>query len=99
MSIEEKIAKLETATKEAEAQVNVAREALDVATQQLANCKAKYRNLPVSEQETLQVNDTELPELLETHIRAKTIYDTLLQKHATNQRYLNIMKQKLASSK
>jgi len=94
MSFNEKIAKLQAATDEASAQVTVAKEALDLATQQLAGCKEKYRNLPPSEQESLQVNDTELPELLETQIRAKNVYNTVVARHATNQKYLTAFKAK-----
>jgi hypothetical protein len=72
--------------------------ALHLATQQLADAKAKYKSLPQAQQETLQVTDTELPELIETHLRAKNVYDTVVARHATNQRYLNALKQKNASS-
>jgi chromosome segregation ATPase len=96
--ISDKISKLEAATDEAQAQVEVARQALHLATQQAADAKAKYKSLPQEEQETLQVTDTELPELIETHLRAKNVYDTVVARHATNQRYLNALKQKNASS-
>ena len=96
MSPEEKIAKLEAATKEAQSQVLVAKQALDMATQQLSDAKETYRNLPISDQERLQVNDTELPELLETQLRAKNVYDTVVGRFETNQRYLAAMKQKLS---
>lgn len=96
MSLEEKIAKLEAATKEAQSQVLVAKQALDMATQQLSDAKERYRNLSISDQERLQVNDTELPELLETQLRAKNVYDTVVGRFETNQRYLAVMKQKLS---
>jgi len=35
-----------------------------------------------------QVNDTELPELLETRIRAKNLYETVEARYNTNKRYL-----------
>ena len=98
MSLEEKIAKLEAATKEAQSQVLVAKQALDMATQQLSDAKERYRNLSISDQERLQVNDTELPELLETQLRAKNVYDTVVRRFETNQRYLAVMKQKLSKS-
>ena len=87
-----KIAKLQAATDDAKVQMDVAKRTLDAATKQLADCKAKYKNLPRREQETLQVSDTELPDLLETQIRAKNVYDTVVARHATNLRYLNAMK-------
>ena len=96
MSLEEKIAKLEAATKEAQSQILVAKQALDMATQQLSDAKETYRNLSISDQERIQVNDTELPELLETQLRAKNVYDTVVGRFETNQRYLAAMKQKLS---
>lgn len=94
-SLREKIAKLQAATDEAEAQVQVATQALNMASQQLVDAKAKYKSLPQSEQETLQINDTELPELIETQMRAKNVYDTVEANNATNLRYLNAMKEKV----
>jgi hypothetical protein len=99
MCLKEKIAKLQTATAEAKAQVDVARHSLDIATQQLTDCKEKYKSLPQSEQATLQINDTEFPELLETQIRAKNVLDTVVTRHATNLRYLHAMKQNLGAPK
>jgi F0F1-type ATP synthase membrane subunit b/b' len=96
--ISDKISKLEAATDEAQAQVEVARQALHLATQQLADAKAKYKSLPQAQHETLEVTDTELPELIETHLRAKHVYDTVFARHATNQRYLNALNQKNAYS-
>ena len=67
---------------------------VDAATKELADCKARYKNLSQSEQETMQVNDTELPNLLETQIRARNVYETVVARYATNLRYLNAMKQR-----
>ena len=93
--LEEKIAKLQAATDEAKAQVDVAKQALDMAQQQLRDAKAKYKSFPPEEQATLQINDTELPELIETELRARNVYETVVAKHATNQRYLIAFQQKL----
>ena len=92
--MDEKIAKLQAATDEAGEQVKVCQEALDLAEKQLAEAKEKYRNLPQEEQETLQINDTELPELLETRVRAKNVLETVQTRYATNKRYLDAMKSK-----
>jgi hypothetical protein len=92
--MDEKIAKLQAATDEAEAQVKVCREGLDLVEKQLEEAKEKYRNLPQEEQESLQVNDTEIPELLETQTRAKNVYDTVEARFETNKRYLEAMKLK-----
>lgn len=93
--MEDKIAKLEAATNEAAEQLKVCVEALQVAEQQLAEAKAKYKSLPPEEQASLQVNDTELPELIETQIRAKNLHDTVSTRYATNKRYLEAFRAKL----
>ena len=92
--MEDKIAKLQAATDESREQMTLCKEALDLAEKQLKDAKEKYRNLPKEEQESLQVNDTEIPELLETHVRAKNLYETVQTRHATNTRYLEAFKLK-----
>jgi hypothetical protein len=92
--MEDKIAKLQAATDEAEAQLKVCKEALELSEQQLFQAKEKYRNLPQEEQERLQVNDTELPELIENQLRAKNVYETVRGRFETNQRYLEAMTKK-----
>ena len=98
MSLEEKVAKLQSATDDAKIQVDVAKQALDMAQKQLADAKAKYKNLPPEEQATLQVNQTELPELAEIEMRARNVYETVVAKLATNERYLEAFKQKLGQN-
>jgi hypothetical protein len=92
--MEDKIAKLQAATLEAKANMEVCKEALELAEKGVASAKDKYRNLLKDEQETLQVNDTELPELLETHVRAKNVYETAQARFTTNKRYLEAFQQK-----
>lgn len=93
--MEDKVAKLEAATEEAKEQMIVCQQALSLAEQQLNEAKQRYKSLPQKEQEKLQVNDTGLPELIETHLRAKNLYETVSAKYQTNQRYLEIFKAKL----
>jgi chromosome segregation ATPase len=95
--MEEKIAKLQAATDEAEENLKVCKQALDMAEQQLADVKARYQELPREEQEKLQVNDTELPELIETQIRAKHLYETVQARYNTNKRYLDAFKAKMGA--
>ena len=95
--MEDKIAKLQTATEEAAEQVKVCQQALELAETQLAQAKDKYRNLPPAEQESLQINDTELPELIEIQLRAKNVYETVLARYQTNQRYLTALRAKKSS--
>eukprot|EP00934_Nitzschia_sp_Nitz4_P006955 Nitzschia sp. Nitz4//scaffold118_size93875//72527//72823//NITZ4_004798-RA/size93875-processed-gene-0.65-mRNA-1//-1//CDS//3329533754//6945//frame0 len=94
----EQVAKLQAATDEAKAQLEVCEQALALAEEQLEAAKAKYKQLPPEEQATLQINDTELPELIETQLRAKNVLETVQARYATNQKYLQIMKAKLQAS-
>jgi hypothetical protein len=104
--MDETIAKLRAATDEAFVQLGVCREALEGATVALAKAKDKYRALNARLQASgdgdtandLMVNDTELPELLETQHRAKNVYDTVEKRYNTNKRYLEAMIQKRDSS-
>ena len=96
--MDDKITKLQVATDEAYEQLKVCQQALDMAEQQLSEAKNKYRNLPKEQQEQLQVNDTELPELIETKLRAQNVYATVLQKYETNKRYLDAMKAQQATA-
>mmetsp|Transcript_27738 Transcript_27738/g.65155 ORF Transcript_27738/g.65155 Transcript_27738/m.65155 type:complete len:101 (+) Transcript_27738:153-455(+) len=99
--MEEKIAKLRVATDEAALQLGVAKQTLDAAEAELSKAKDKYRALSAQLKESgddLQVNDTELPELIETHIRAKNVYETVATRYATNKRYLDTMIQKRDNS-
>jgi len=95
--MDEKITKLQAATDEAEEQMKVCKEALDMTEKQLAAAKAKYKELPMEEQEKLQVNNTELPEWIETKIRAKNVYETVEARYNTNKRYLDACKAKMSS--
>ena len=92
--MDDKIAKIQAATDEAEENVKVCKQALDLAETQLNQAKQRLKSLPQEEQEKLQVNDTELPELLETHVRAQNLYDTVLARYNTNKRYLDAFKEK-----
>jgi hypothetical protein len=58
--MDEKINKLWAVTDQAEEQLKVCKQALEMAKRQLVEAKEKYRNLPQKQQEHLQVNDTEL---------------------------------------
>lgn len=92
--MDDKISKLQAVTDEAEEQVKVCKQALDLAETQLNQAKQRLKSLPQEEQELLQVNDTELPELLDTHDRAHDLYESLLARYNTNKRYLDAFKEK-----
>jgi hypothetical protein len=89
-----KISKLEDAAQEAHRQMKARQGDLEKATLELAQAKDNCRSLPQSEQETLQVNDTEIPEMLESHLRAKQEFEAAEARYDTNQRYLAMMKEK-----
>ena len=117
-TMDEKIAKLQFATDEAEADLKVCKEALELSERLLYEAKEKYRSQAQHQQQqkkddhgsssgsgsssssssdtnnNLEVNDTELPELLETRIRAKNVYETVEARYNTNKRYLYVMIQK-----
>jgi chromosome segregation ATPase len=92
--MDDKISKLQAVTDEAEEQVKVCKQALDLAETQLNQAKQRLKSLPQEEQELLQVNDTELPELLDTHDRAHNLYESLLARYNTNKRYLDAFKER-----
>eukprot|EP00536_Pseudo-nitzschia_multiseries_P013419 jgi/Psemu1/35206/gm1.35206_g len=95
--MDEKISKLRVATDEAALQLAVAKQTLDTAETELSKAKDKYRALSAQLHESgddLQVNDTELPELIEMQMRAKNVYETVAARYETNKRYLDMMIQK-----
>ena len=100
--MDEIITKLQFATDEAESDLKVCKEALDLSERLLYEAKEKYRSQAQhqlhqqqqKEDNNLQVNDTELPELLETTIRAKNLYETVEARYNTNKRYLDLMTHK-----
>jgi hypothetical protein len=113
--MDEIITKLQFATDEAESDLKVCKEALDLSERLLYEAKEKYRSQAQHQHQhqqkedkdssgnnnsssdidnNLQVNDTELPELLETTIRAKNLYETVVARYNTNKRYLDSMIQK-----
>ena len=93
--MDDKLAKLQAATDEAEKEVKTCKEALEEAEKKLEAAKTKYKNLPPDEQAKLQINDTELPELMDLCNRAKDAYETAQSRLATNQKYLTLLKTKL----
>lgn len=93
---DEKIAKLQVATNEAEGALRVCEGVLVRAEQQLAAAKDKYRQLHMDDQQSIQLQDTELPELIETAMQAKNDYEAATVRLATNKRYLGMLLAKRA---
>ena len=89
-----KIAKLQTATDEAESELKSAQAALEDSETRLDAAKQLLKQLDPEEQMKIQVNDTKLPELLELHALAKDRYETAKGRFETNQRYLKMFQEK-----
>jgi len=93
--MEGQLVKLQAATDEAYREMQDCQQAMELTDQLLQEAKTKYKALPAEEQKVLQVNDTELPELIQAHILAKNQYETVSARYQTNQRYLNALKAKM----
>ncbi|EJK74502.1 hypothetical protein THAOC_03818 [Thalassiosira oceanica] len=91
----EKVQKLEAATAVARHAMKEAETRLESATAALDECKAKLRALDPAAQQTLQVNDTELPDLIGKRMAAREEYLGAKQRFETNQRYLIAIRTKL----
>lgn len=89
--------KLEEATDASQSLLAEAELKLTSAADALGKAKAKLKALSPEAQQTLQVNDTELPELMEAKMRAQEEHDEAKKRHETNQRYLLVFRQKVSS--
>jgi predicted nucleic acid-binding Zn-ribbon protein len=93
--MDDKIAKLQIATNEAETKMKKDKEALEDSQKRVDAAKTLLRELDEEEQNTIQVSDTKLPELLALHNIAKEEYESSEKRYETNKRYLTIYKEKL----
>lgn len=99
-TLEQKIQQLEDATNSAQSDLTMKQSALTLASNELNKAKTKLKaTLSPEAQQTIQVNDTELPELLSAKMIAQEEYDEAKKRYDTNQRYLLMMKEKLLSEK
>lgn len=98
-SLEQKVKQLEDATNAAQSYLAEKETKLSSATDALSEAKGKLKTLSPEAQQTLQVNDTELPELLSSKALAQEEYDEAKTRYEANQRYLLIFKAKLTSEK
>ncbi len=89
--MDDKIAKLRVATDEAEVALKVCEERWVRVEQQLAVTKDTYRRLPMESQQSIQIQHTELPELIELALQAKNDYEAASVRFATNKRYLDLL--------
>lgn len=93
--MEDKIAKLEAATAQAEKAVLRDLEVLSDATERVRIAKALLKQMPKDDQEKYPVTDTKLPELLDLLATATENYETSQQRYETNKRYLDMLKHKM----
>ena len=94
--MEEKIRKLEEATSIAQSALKEKESKLSSTSAALSEAKAKLKALGPEAQATLQVNDTELPDLISANMLAQEEYDEAKKRYETNQKYLLIFKEKAA---
>jgi len=94
--MEDKVKKLEEATAVAQSVLAEKQTKLTSATDALDNAKAKLKALSPEAQHLLQVNDTELPELISAKMLAQEEYDEAKKRYDTNQKYLILFREKLS---
>mmetsp|Transcript_22669 Transcript_22669/g.32469 ORF Transcript_22669/g.32469 Transcript_22669/m.32469 type:complete len:120 (+) Transcript_22669:34-393(+) len=88
-----KIARLQTATDEAQKKMAECEAALKDSEIRLRAAKDLLKQLDPDEQQRIQVQDTPLPRLLESHLVAQNNYQQALTRYNTNQRYLHALKE------
>ena len=96
--MEDKIAKLEAATADAEKEFLRNLGVLSDATERVRVAKALLKQMPQEDQEKIPITDTKLPELLDMLATATENYETSQQRYETNKRYLEILRQKTGAS-
>lgn len=95
--MEAKIRKLEEATSLAQSALQEKESKLSSTSTALSEAKAKLKALRPEAQATLQVNDTELPDLISANMIAQEEYDEAKKRYETNQKYLLIFKKEKAA--
>ncbi|KAL9181148.1 hypothetical protein ACHAXT_009953 [Thalassiosira profunda] len=93
-TLEHKVKQLEEATTAAQAALDEKESNLAAASDALDKAKAKLKELSPEAQQTLQVNDTELPELITAKMAAQEEHDEAKKRYETNQKYLLIFREK-----
>ena len=94
--MEAKIRKLEEVTNIAQSALKEKESKLSSTYAALSEAKAKLKALTPEAQANLQVNDTELPDLISANMLAQEEYDEAKKRYETNQKYLLIFKEKAA---
>lgn len=92
MSMEDKLEQLEDATAAAQSVLSIKESELSSASEALSTAKSKLKSLNPEAQQTLHVNDTELPELISAELQAREEYNTAKARYETNAKYLELFK-------
>lgn len=90
--MEEKISKLQSAAESAKLNWLESKKQLDGVEEMLRDEKEKLKSLSEEEQNSIQVNTTKLPELLELRISLQHDSETWKKRFETNQKYLDKLK-------
>lgn len=93
-NLEQKLQKLEEATTASQTNLLEKESKLKSASEALVKIKSELRSLDPEKQQTMQVNDTELPELISAKMLAQEEYDEAKKRHETNQKYLLLFREK-----
>ena len=95
-ALEQKLKQLEEATNASQSALTEKESKLTSASDALDKAKAKLKALSPEAQQTLQVNDTELPELISAKMLAQEEYDEAKKRYDTNQKYLLLFREKVS---
>mmetsp|Transcript_21759 Transcript_21759/g.45773 ORF Transcript_21759/g.45773 Transcript_21759/m.45773 type:complete len:100 (-) Transcript_21759:105-404(-) len=92
---DEKLKKLEEATNSSQVLLIESQAKFEQATKALDDAKSKLKALSPEAQQALQVNDTDLPELIEAKMIAETERDEAKKRYEKNQMYFMTFKAKV----
>jgi ABC-type transporter Mla subunit MlaD len=95
LSISDKLAQLEDATAAAQSILSRKESELTYASEALSKAKSKLRSLNSEAQQTLHVNDTELPELISAELHAREEYNAAKARYEMNAKYLKLFREKM----
>jgi ABC-type transporter Mla subunit MlaD len=93
--LEDKLMQLEDATAAAQSVLSIKESELSSASEALSTAKSKLKSLNPEAQQTLHVNETELPELISAELQAREEYNTAKARYETNAKYLELFREKM----
>ena len=99
LTAEQKLKQLEEATIASQSLLAEKESTLSSATAALDQAKTKLKALSPEAQQTLQVTDTDLPELIGARMRAQEERDEAKARCDTNQKYVSIFRDRIAREK